>query len=270
MRTHFTDRYDYPRPPHETYISAEVATKQTRLFATIFRHPIFRAISLYHYIQQASSIVALTRNLDVHRVIWLRAHNANMTLGGWIEEPQVIQLLQRNYFHVPTNKSYRELKHLMSLGPSAASELKSNAKERTKKKVVVGGNSHREKQFKDRIAAAVPDPAYHCASQMETVMLLTQRYSAVGQLEDVGLFWRILSARARLKMTPADIAKAVGTHINKSIKSSMRGQDKAYERLRDLLFCDIVLWDIAGLIAKKDLECPEVQSAERPRNATRS
>jgi hypothetical protein len=253
MRKHFTDRYDFPRPPHETYQTAEVSTKQTRLFATLFRHPVVRAISLYQYIKQSMSISLLTHNLGVNRVVWQRAHNTSMTFSRWIEEPFVVQFLQRNYFfyyNFSSNVTFHDLKYMTTLGPPAASHTASNAIERTKKKVMVVENDMRERELLARIAVAIPDhhSAYRCGPQMQTVTLLSKRYSAVGQLEDVTSFWQILNARAQLRMTPHDIATAAGTRLNKARrKESARGQHDGYARLQDMLVCEIILWEVAGM-----------------------
>lgn len=261
MRTHYSDRYDYPRPPHEAYKAAEEQTKYTRLFATLFRHPVSRAVSLYHYIKSASLVAAISQNLGMKRLVWQHAHNTSMTFSDWIQDPEVMKLIKRNYF---TSNGL--------VGKRIRSNFKSEINEPVTRKVKVYNITSATQHFLTALQKGIPDPRFQCSSQMKTLALLVNRYSAVGLLENIAQFWALLSTRAMLHMSLEDIHEASMYHHNEfnhkqlsaslSLSVASRGDVvnsrftsahlllQAEERGRSLLYkalyCDIILWELVG------------------------
>jgi hypothetical protein len=165
-----------------------------------------------------------------------------------------MNLLRRNYFKYDPDMNMADLKNAEAFAPmrGGSTNLPSQAKERTKKRVNTVRNTLEEKELLARVAAAIRHEQFQCADQLKTVMLLTKRYSAVGQLENLADFWEVLNARAYLHMTKREGGNAAQMHCNKGRHESLVGQEAGFLRL---LFCDIVLWNSAGLMAERDLKC---------------
>lgn len=240
----FSTRFDYCRFSHESYGSAELNTKHSRIFATLVRNPVSRAISLYNYIKGCE-------NCNNNSTVWVYTQNRSMTMFEWVHNPSVITHLL----------SYEQFDDTLT---NAVQNTKRNCPYRdTRLEPISDKFPITESSFLKYITDSGDDipEEFKCEDRMRVVYLWLKRYSVVAQLEDVKSFWSILSDRAALSMSPNRISRISSTVTNKSKKMSSKAEeDYARGVLATPLQCDTVLWEIAGLFAQVDSNCPSAAS----------
>lgn len=265
LQTHSTlmSRYDRDRAQHEHYGSAEFNTKNKTLMTVILRNPALQAISLFHYIRVNKGV-----RYNGH---WNYTNRPDVTLPKWAQEPLILNYLDDGYsmFNRTLENGEINVKKKEQDARVRINRARKGLPLSIEKEPVFEGTPIQtndfpipESAFIDRIERMVPMQEYRCEKHMRTAHLLIRRFSVVATLEkQMEVFWKVLSARANLHMTNAQISAASGTHLNKSSKkaASAAQEAEAHRLLTEGLRCQMLLWEIAEMIGKQDMFCPVVK-----------
>ena len=96
---------------------------------------------------------------------------------------------------------------------------------------------------------------FRCQQHVEASVLLLERYATVGTLERLSDTFRVFHHRANVS-TGEDITRVVN-RSRKSRAMSPEIEREIREELKAVMFCQTLLWRMAGEIIARDLECIE-------------
>lgn len=222
-------------PAHEHfYFSANSEPNST--FVTLLREPISKAISMYAYISSQRAWNDLMKT----DVLWKGA----ISLGPkeWSADKEVQRFLAAD----PTGLFLPDMANpRKSHAVSAADYIRIQATPAPKLKERISGTLQAFLSY----TAELPIE-YQCTKHMEVAFILLKHYEVVGTLEELSAFYRVLSARAHV---PEDVKTP---HKNKTPqKFKLVPTSEMRANLARPLFCASVLWRIARMISKADVQC---------------
>ena len=97
---------------------------------------------------------------------------------------------------------------------------------------------------------------YHCGKYVKASVLLLERYAVVGTLESLSDMYNVLYARAQIK-NHIDVSH-ISNPSSKVMSSDVEKQ--VISSLKETMFCQTLIWRMAGEISSYDMKCPQVES----------
>lgn len=236
------EKHRFVHREHMPYILTQALFDKSSNFTmiTIFRNPIIRALSYYYYITKRQELPNSITQPELQN-FWMTT--MKMELSEWLNREITKQILIEN-----------TLQYFISNIPNPSNVLLTSEKW---KKIQYNKNISTKSwinisQRSDFTSYIVNIPEkYQCKLHLDIVLLLLERYAVVGVYENMTSFWKGVYRRVGV------IKQNAHTFMeNRNERYGKKMIQLAFDSLGESLFCEIVLWQLAGKISSKDAECP--------------
>mmetsp|Transcript_9181 Transcript_9181/g.15472 ORF Transcript_9181/g.15472 Transcript_9181/m.15472 type:complete len:371 (+) Transcript_9181:161-1273(+) len=257
LRKHFSSRFQRIGPglgPHVPFFLSQ-KKNPANIFFTVMREPTALAISLYNYVNMHKT---MPKHL-YHDKFWMSTYNRDPI--EWTKDKFVRKTLRNQVLRFFTWYSKAAKSgHIDGRGDFANPHvwrefLRLPETYNTVMDPWVPLSSPLQQDFIN-YTQSIPSE-YQCTSELKVALILIQRYSAIGVMENYQQFFHILHKRAVLEDVAFD-ALMVDSSEKKNPSTNKISAAKikiVTSNLKGLFFCSRVLWKIAFRISDYDSAC---------------
>lgn len=253
LNKHFKSRFQRIGPSTGPHIPFFLSQKKhpSNIFFTVLREPTSLAISLYNYINMRKT---LPKHLS-HDKFWRTTYNRDPI--DWSNDKFIRKTLRNQVLRFFTwySKSANYESGDFSNPHVWREYLSLPEVYNTVLDPWVPLSTQQQQSFTN-YSSTIPTQ-YRCSSELNAALILIQRYSAVGVMEDYERFFHILHHRAKLNDEAfvsfiADSSEKRNPSTNKISPAKIK---IVKNNLNDVLFCSRVLWQLASRISQHDAAC---------------
>jgi hypothetical protein len=257
LNKHFKARFQPKRANMGPHVPFFLSQKQhpRNIFFTVMREPTSLAISLYNYINMHKS---MPKHL-MHDKFWMNSYNrdpVDWSKDTFIRKTLRNQVLRFFTWHRKAAKSGVSDGSGDFSNPQVCREFQSLPETYNRVLDPWVPLTPEQEEGVSNYSLTMPG-VYRCTSELKVVLILIQRYSAVGVVENYQQFFHVLHHRAQLDdaafLAMMDDSSEIKNPSSSKISTAKLKVVKS--NLHEIFFCSRVLWRLASVIGNHDMSC---------------